>query len=148
PYHYRRVEAPVLPPVLVPRYSDFPLNNSNRPVPIPSNFGAFPFRASNMPINVTYNSDNDSFCPPSSTMTSSPPPPYSNGPTSPFMSNISSMMVDSPPPAYSPISIEITPDVQPVSYQEAPKWCSIAYYELSSRVGEMFHAQYSWVVID
>lgn len=65
PYHYRRVESPskfpqliarslhspiillllsVLPPVLVPRYSDFPqgLNNNNvngnSPIPIPANF--------------------------------------------------------------------------------------------------------------
>ncbi|XP_017487190.1 PREDICTED: mothers against decapentaplegic homolog 5-like [Rhagoletis zephyria] len=134
PYHYRRVESPILPPVLVPRYSDFPntLNNNNGAVP-------------SMPSNVTYNSDSESFCPSPSSLMSSPSPPSSNGPSSPFMS----MMADSPPPAYTPPHhVEITPDVQPIAYSEPKYWCQIAYYELNSRVGEMFSAQTSSVTID
>ena len=44
--------------------------------------------------------------------------------------------------------MEITPDVQPVPCPEPNHWCSIAYYELNTRVGEMFHAQTSSIIID
>lgn len=43
---------------------------------------------------------------------------------------------------------EIPVDVQPVAYSEPQYWCSIAYYELNSRVGEVFHATSNQVVID
>ena len=39
-------------------------------------------------------------------------------------------------------------DVAPVTYQEPQYWCSIAYYELNSRVGEVFHAQNHSIVVD
>jgi MAD (mothers against decapentaplegic) family protein 1 len=37
---------------------------------------------------------------------------------------------------------------EPVHYEEAPYWCSIAYYELNSRVGEIYHAQSSSIHVD
>ena len=46
PYHYKRVESPVLPPVLVPRHSEFAPGHSLLPyqqVPEPS-----------MPHNVSF----------------------------------------------------------------------------------------------
>lgn len=39
-------------------------------------------------------------------------------------------------------------EVTPVNFQEPEHWCSIAYYELNSRVGEVFHAQNTSIVID
>ncbi len=38
--------------------------------------------------------------------------------------------------------------VVPVHYQEVPSWCSIAYYELNSRVGEIFQASNVDVYVD
>lgn len=40
------------------------------------------------------------------------------------------------------------PEVHAVDYQEPQYWCTIAYYELNSRVGEAFHAQSHNIVID
>lgn len=39
-------------------------------------------------------------------------------------------------------------DLAPVAYQEPVYWCSIAYYELNSRVGEVFHAQSHSIIVD
>lgn len=58
------------------------------------------------------------------------------------------VMADSPPPAYTPLGVEIAPDVRPVAYHEPKYWCQIAYYELNSRVGEMFQAETPSVHID
>ena len=55
PYHYKRVESPVLPPVLVPRYSD-PLPPGGGPGPI-QNPGMMPFQGmddTGIPTNVSY----------------------------------------------------------------------------------------------
>ena len=39
-------------------------------------------------------------------------------------------------------------DVQPVTYQEQRNWASVAYYELNNRVGEVFHATSTSVIVD
>ena len=39
-------------------------------------------------------------------------------------------------------------EMQPVHYQEPSNWCSIAYYELNTRVGEMFHSHGNCIHID
>uniref|UniRef100_A0A674N9S0 Mothers against decapentaplegic homolog n=1 Tax=Takifugu rubripes TaxID=31033 RepID=A0A674N9S0_TAKRU len=41
-----------------------------------------------------------------------------------------------------------TPDLRPVCYEEPEYWCSVAYYELNSRVGETFHASSRSVLVD
>ena len=41
-----------------------------------------------------------------------------------------------------------TTNMQPVHYREQSQWCSIAYYELNTRVGEMYTAQDNTVQID
>jgi len=71
---------------------------------------------------------------------------------------------ETPPPAYSPrddcrfdpngMDMDSNPartisgpsGGEPVHYEEPPYWCSIAYYELNSRVGEIYHAQV-WKVL-
>ena len=53
PYHYKRVESPVMPPVLVPRHSEFAPGHSLLPyqqIPEP-----------NMPHNVSFNQVTISF---------------------------------------------------------------------------------------
>ena len=39
-------------------------------------------------------------------------------------------------------------DAQPVTYCEPTFWCSVSYYELSSRVGETFHASQPSLTVD
>jgi hypothetical protein len=78
PYHYKRVESPVLPPVLVPRYSEYP----SGAVP----HGLAPFQQvqePSMPYNVSF---------PNGFQQS---PNNNSGPSSPF-----GLPADTPPPAY------------------------------------------------
>lgn len=163
PYHYKRVESPVLPPVLVPRHSEYPPGH-----PMLSAFQQVPEPA--MPHNVSFSAQGFTTPPPnpslsstlSATSTMSVPSPSTSistsAPNSPF-----GLPAETPPPAYSPQedsqhgsestqqsmdATNISPDVAPVTYQEPQYWCSIAYYELNSRVGEVFHAQNHSIVVD
>lgn len=175
PYHYKRVESPVLPPVLVPRHNDYVPGHS-----------LLPFQQlvePNMPHNVSYSGSGFSNSPASPLSASSQSGigspggaasvassgtansvssggggsgPGSGGvpsPPSPYGS-----LAETPPPAYSPADAEMptvnnnmterTTDVQPVAYQDQPYWASIAYYELNCRVGEVFHCQSTSVIVD
>jgi len=160
PYHYKRVESPVLPPVLVPRHSEFAPGHSLLPyqqVPEPS-----------MPHNVSFG-QNGPLPPPFS----SPPPQSPLSPTSSSCTNPQSpfsLGPETPPPAYSPqddkalcqvgghdstmdtspasVSSVAIVNAEPVAFQESEYWCSIAYYELNSRVGEVYHAQNHSIIVD
>ncbi|CAG5121658.1 unnamed protein product [Candidula unifasciata] len=142
PYHYRRVESPVLPPVLVPRYSDI-LSPGALPrfqqIPEPS-----------MPQNVTYpfpqHPSPSTPCPsPESTVginyqcADSTQPGLAAGDPTPSVNLVYGM---------PGLRVLAGADVKPVSYQEPLHWCTIAYYELNNRVGEQFKASPSSIIVD
>ncbi|XP_001602991.1 protein mothers against dpp [Nasonia vitripennis] len=170
PYHYKRVESPVLPPVLVPRHSEF------APGRLPVNFSQH--SESTMPQNMSYYSDDfntgrmsnntssidgSANSPVSSYGSVSSPINAANN-HNPYGTN--NGLSETPPPAYSPsedgsqyvqspspnsmmaMDISNTQDVAPVPYHEPRYWASIAYYELNSRVGEVFHCQSPSVIVD
>ncbi|XP_074472950.1 mothers against decapentaplegic homolog 2 isoform X1 [Sebastes fasciatus] len=137
PYHYQRVETPVLPPVLVPRHTEIltelpPLDDFTNSIPENTNF----------PAGID---------PPNNYIPETPPPGYisEDGENSDQQMN-QSMESGSPaemsPSALSPVSHGL--DLQPVTYSEPAFWCSIAYYELNQRVGETFHASQPSLTVD
>ncbi|XP_014876493.1 mothers against decapentaplegic homolog 2-like isoform X2 [Poecilia latipinna] len=133
PYHYQRVETPVLPPVLVPRHTEIltelpPLDDFTNSIPENTNF----------PAGIE---------PPNNYIPDTPPPGYmsEDGETSDQQMNQSSP-AEMSPSALSPVSHGL--DLQPVTYSEPAFWCSIAYYELNQRVGETFHASQPSLTVD
>ncbi|XP_069754585.1 mothers against decapentaplegic homolog 5 isoform X2 [Narcine bancroftii] len=112
PYHYKRVESPVLPPVLVPRHSEFNPQHS-----LLVQFRNLSHNEPHMPHNATFP---DSFqqpnsnpfpispnspYPPSPASSTYPSSPASSGPSSPFQ-----LPADTPPPAYMPPEEQINQD--------------------------------------
>lgn len=161
PYHYKRVESPILPPVLVPRYefqgrmlcsapigSDYLNHDTSMPanityengkfLPVSNGNGNCPTPMAHSPASSMMNSPRSNH-----SMISSPSPPLSNGPTSPYANHVKA---ETPPP-YSPPQ-RLGRNVERISYAEPDHWCSIAYYELNTRVGETFQAQSSSIVVD
>ncbi|XP_014816292.1 PREDICTED: mothers against decapentaplegic homolog 2 isoform X2 [Calidris pugnax] len=173
PYHYQRVETPVLPPVLVPRHTEIltelpPLDDYTHSIPENTNF----------PAGIE---------PQSNYIPETPPPGYisEDGETSDQQLN-QSMDTGSPaelsPSTLSPVNHSLVierqqdrlsvwhsqqhqlnhfteqnaspelhglwSDLQPVTYSEPAFWCSIAYYELNQRVGETFHASQPSLTVD
>ncbi|XP_059540299.1 mothers against decapentaplegic homolog 9 isoform X4 [Myotis daubentonii] len=122
PYHYCRVETSVLPPVLVPRHSEY-----NPQLSLLAKFRSASLHSEPlMPHNATYP---DSFqqppCsafPPSSGQAFSQSPCTASYPHSP----------GSPSEPESPYQHS---DFRPVCYEEPQHWCSVAYYELNNRIG-------------
>lgn len=156
PYHYKRVESPILPPVLVPRQSEYAPGHSMLHFDkTPAQAVIFPPNASRMQYEVN-NSVNGGPRGPQM-------PAETVQPNSPFGCSNSSV-AETPPPAYSSTedingskSSENTfaaqpnssvNQVAPISYQEPTFWASIAYYELNSRVGEIFQCTRNSVVVD
>ncbi|XP_032084052.1 mothers against decapentaplegic homolog 9-like isoform X2 [Thamnophis elegans] len=120
PYHYQRVEAPVLPPVLVPRHSGFN----------PWFSLLIPFQ------NASLESEQQM----SNSATHPDPYPAKQPPCTPFSESHNMHTPSTSSMDYS--------DAQPVSYEEPDQWCSIAYYELNKRVGETFQAFSRSILID
>ncbi|XP_011670249.1 uncharacterized protein LOC577345 isoform X1 [Strongylocentrotus purpuratus] len=139
PYHYARVETPVLPPVLVPRITDQPLD-------IPRTLPHLDDLTHTVPDNATYLVGMDTQSPQTHTLPPETPPPgyvSDDGETSEQNMDTSSTNGSSTAPQSSE-----SLDLQPVSYCEPPFWCSIAYYEMNQRVGETFHASQPSLTID
>ncbi|KAM3873758.1 mothers against decapentaplegic homolog 2 isoform 7-T7 [Diretmus argenteus] len=135
PYHYQRVETPVLPPVLVPRHTEIltelpPLDDYTHSIPENTNF----------PAGIE---------PPNNYIPETPPPGYisEDGETSDQQMNQS---MESGKLLLSPTQVVswFCADLQPVTYSEPAFWCSIAYYELNQRVGETFHASQPSLTVD
>uniref|UniRef100_A0A5S6QIB1 Mothers against decapentaplegic homolog n=1 Tax=Trichuris muris TaxID=70415 RepID=A0A5S6QIB1_TRIMR len=140
PYHYKRVESPVLPPVLVPRYSEFPPPRSSASSLLPFQQVSEPilphnisFSQMGVPIGSSNSANSPSPSSPFSTVSADSPAPDDNVREVPMDTTV----VSSAPQC-----------VQPVHYQEPEFWCSIAYYELNSRIGELFKVRSHTVVID
>ncbi|XP_041356377.1 mothers against decapentaplegic homolog 3-like [Gigantopelta aegis] len=130
PFHYTRVEPPVLPPVLVPRHSEIPdkipqIDDYKTTVPENTDF----------PAGI-----NDNFSIPDT-----PPPGYMSEEGDTSDTSAMDGIDVSPSPPCEPAESN---DLQPVTYKEPDFWCSIAYYELNTRVGETFHASQPSLTVD
>lgn len=158
PYHYKRVESPVLPPVLVPRNSEFPPGHTNY---TPIQFTEMTSHEPNIPQNVNYSSMG--FMSPSSPLSSAHSPlssahsPLSmnSNPTSPYGTSLP----ETPPPAYSPsedansnnADTQMDTDsngVAQVNYEEPQEWAKISYFELNCHIGEPFKCKSHSVIVD
>lgn len=130
PYHYKRVETPALPPILVPRQTG----------DIPSELPILDDYANSVPENTDFPSSLEAQTFP---LTETPPPGYmsEDGETTDQngADSMDTVLLSSPSPP---------PDVQPVTYTEPAFWCSISYYELNTRVGETFHASQPSLTVD
>lgn len=133
PYHYQLVSTTSLPAILVPR------NTSTEETPL---------------LIDLQQHQTDITAPENTSAIQAQPPPNALLTTSPYTP------MDSPttPPDYlsedgdnnDNLSLSPSPaiDTQPVMYCEPVFWCSISYYELSTRVGETFHASQPSISVD
>ncbi|XP_076299614.1 protein mothers against dpp-like [Lasioglossum baleicum] len=164
PYHYKRVESPVLPPVLVPRHSEYPPGHSLLPF--------HQIAEPTMPHNVSYSSSGFNAGSTGGVNSTSPMSSVGSVPSPGSATSLNSQspygtngLPETPPLAYSlpedgsqpgqspppyPMAMDTTgsAEVAPVCYQESPYWASIAYYELNCRVGEVFHCHSHSVIVD
>ncbi|CAH2225050.1 mothers against decapentaplegic homolog 9 [Pelobates cultripes] len=169
PYHYRRVETPVLPPVLVPRHSEFNpqlsllakfRNTSLNSEPMMPHNATFP-ESFQQPTCTPFSSSPNIFPHSPSTVGYPDSPRSSSDPGSPYH------ITDTPPPPYNAPEVHgnqnrqtvessdcqlvlssLNREFRPVCYEEPLHWCSVAYYELNNRVGETFQASSRSILID
>uniref|UniRef100_A0A6Q2XFW0 Mothers against decapentaplegic homolog n=1 Tax=Esox lucius TaxID=8010 RepID=A0A6Q2XFW0_ESOLU len=134
PYHYQRVETPILPPVLVPRHTDFP-----------TEFPPLDDYSNSIPENTNFPAGIE---PQSNYIPETPPPGYlsEDGETSDH--HLNNSMDTGSPSSLSPDPASPAHNLQPVTYSESAFWCSISYYELNQRVGETFHASQPSLTVD
>nr|BAB87720.1 Hrsmad2/3 [Halocynthia roretzi] len=143
PYHYSRVEAPVLPPVLVPKVTGENLPSRDELPPVNLEGGTIP--------NATYSDglETPQFGLPPDT----PPPGYmsEDGESTEqdcSMNSPASIHYASDSDSIPHGTVSTFLDAQPVAYCEPPFWCSISYYEMNQRVGETFHASQPSLTVD
>ena len=158
PFHYERVEAAVLPPVLVPKYIEYfqgfsvlhENNNQQQQQQQPQQrtncYTPDMYQQNSYSMNISYNYQ----------MSFSNQQHLNSSPT--FTSSSStSMNATDDVDMYSPLSSDNSQNTSSempvststsISYQQPTHWCTIAYYEINTRVGEMFHISSSRLHID
>ncbi|XP_055339010.1 mothers against decapentaplegic homolog 3-like [Paramacrobiotus metropolitanus] len=156
PYHYDRIIAPAdVPPVLVPRnhgetlppHSDVPLPDDLSASGVPANADLpmdlnelFSFSEVGSP---TFSDDNE-MLDTSDELTVDVESSFSDD-----INSVASPVSNGDTNGHTTMTPNIDlADVEPVSYAEPAFWCSVSYYELSSRVGETFHASQPSLTID
>lgn len=187
PYHYEKIENPVLPPILVPKHpvggldlpdgfaadvasSSIKLENPDDDMGMASLCEAvgeglsLPRAALTGPGPGPASPDADSPLPDSVKLPDSAAAPSNvnfnpdilfplnaESPTQGYVSDDADMDGGASPDGTTngPASVlSLGFDVCPVEYEEPPFWCSISYYELNQRVGEMFHASQPSLSVD
>lgn len=150
PFHYERIEAPVLPPVLVPKYIEFAqgfsvlhgdshtATNCYSPAQVHQ-----PYQQQQpLPNHQNFSMLNNSTFTPSSSSSMnmsdecdmySPMSESSSQNTSAEIATAAAATVNTP---------------TSIAYQQPTHWCSISYYELNVRVGEVFHVSSCRVHVD
>ncbi|XP_046443092.1 mothers against decapentaplegic homolog 3-like [Daphnia pulex] len=167
PYHYQRVETPVLPPILVPRQAETGVSSVNLSSPGTNNNHQIVtstvatiqdlLSLDDLPLSIA---DGPDFI--MSTAGVNSPSPASIGGSDGGGGTFP--LTETPPPGYmsedgdtqepadlmnvSRVSPSPPIDAQPVMYCEPAFWCSISYYELNTRVGETFHASQPSITVD
>ncbi|TEA24083.1 hypothetical protein DBR06_SOUSAS2610023, partial [Sousa chinensis] len=149
--------GPFLPPVLVPRHSEY-----NPQLSLLAKFRSASLHSEPlMPHNATYP---DSFQqPPCPAFPPSPGPPFPQSPCtagyphspgspsepeSPFQHSGHRELGGTSVAVVMSCLVRFLSDFRPVCYEEPQHWCSVAYYELNNRVGETFQASSRSVLID
>ncbi|KFU87843.1 Mothers against decapentaplegic 3, partial [Chaetura pelagica] len=163
PYHYQRVETPVLPPVLVPRHTEIPaefppLDDYSHSIPENTNF----------PAGIEPQSN---YIPGSPNLSPNPMSPAHNNLAQAISCSAEGQQRQTQLPSRTcavtqrgfgwwclgapnistsagMVSDHRVRDLQPVTYCEPAFWCSISYYELNQRVGETFHASQPSMTVD
>ncbi|CAK8672386.1 mothers against decapentaplegic homolog 3-like [Clavelina lepadiformis] len=142
PYHYKKIEAPVLPPVLVPKSTE----------PIPTDLPPLSIDGGAVPKNATYVEGME---PCNLGMAETPPPGYMSEDGDTTDVDLSAANSPSPSSYGGDVNMQcqatLNPDMidaQPVAYCEPPFWCSISYYEMNQRIGEPFHASQPSLTVD
>uniref|UniRef100_A0A3B3CLT2 Mothers against decapentaplegic homolog n=1 Tax=Oryzias melastigma TaxID=30732 RepID=A0A3B3CLT2_ORYME len=163
PYHYQRVETPILPPILVPRHTD-----------ISTDFPQLDDYSPSIPENTNISANTE---PLNNYIPDTPPPGYmsEDGETNDHQVNLNMdtgeshdgtsrrsfflynlclfflfyFFSGSPSMSPNPVfPMNSNLNLQPVTYCESAFWCSISYYELNQRVGETFHASQPSLTVD
>ena len=148
PFHYERIESPVLPPVLVPKHVEFApgysvlhksfVDHESTPSVCysPDIFKQQQNNNNQYQHQPKYNCHHHNHQSPNYTS-----------------SSISSMNQSEDSSMYSPNSVTSNHEsdsllTTSVAYREPTHWCSISYYELNVRIGEIFHASSHSIYVD
>ena len=130
------MDTPTLPPVMVPKsVTSIMSGPGTTPLPLDtSNRCLANLNTANTNLNTNNNNTSSGqtnlFTPPTSGYVTDD----SNGNGSPNSAAMTDLSSISPPLSYPALELE------PVTYTEPQYWCSIAYYELTTRVGENYRA--------